>query len=413
MGCRSSKDERPSKPTNTLKPVDSSSEKVKPSVRTQEVDVTESPPQSRRGSLEEDSAFSPTFFDCMSFANNSMIIRDAECAAITDLPGLTALETRRRKDILRAEATVIEAIAALSPVSALTDVSLTEEGALPDDIACLSPRSQKKGFNFKHDQIRAHFGWEHLAASEPFTEWINGFLENKNYDVPETIAKLERRIALEEDEFATMPMPDSSRKLLANGVGQKVGVALDGSDVLYIVTKRDFPTKKNLADRKRNFDIMMTYASRYPYKGFTLLVNQDQASAWSNTDMPFSSAVALRISKFWPGALKRIILMKMGTAVSALIKPAIGLLPQQLSSKILVLSDTDIQKGKLQTVLPPESIPKEFGGLYTADNQTSWDSFADTVYDHFESFQTKRPVDSKNSCIARTECEEARAKKSA
>eukprot|EP00759_Apiculatamorpha_spiralis_P036222 PhF_6_TR36503/c0_g1_i1/m.53700 len=241
----------------------------------------------------------------------------------------------------------------------------------------------------KLDEIRRHFKWTDLEECGNFERWLVFFLENKQHDVEETIAKLDRRMDMEMNELWTYEILPSMRENLASGALREIGEALDGSTTLYCVTRRDFPTSANRDDRKKNFDILMTYATRLRPSSknsgtFTMLVNQHKAGVWANTDLSYISTVAVRMSKFWPGALLRIIVVKMSGALTTVLKPLIKALPQHIKSKIVILSEKEVEEGKLLEYFTPEMLPVELGGLNESDIENCWKDFADKVYDYFD-----------------------------
>ena len=62
----------------------------------------------------------------------------------------------------------------------------------------------KRDTSFKLDEIRSHFGWQHLSNNPFFDAFLLSHLENKNYDVPEATAKIQRRISPPHNVFMTI-----------------------------------------------------------------------------------------------------------------------------------------------------------------------------------------------------------------
>jgi len=158
MGCCASKEDSASRLRTVLKPADSSAEKTQKKVPVKLQSKSASSSEIRSASQPEDD-----FYDAKSFANETFYIRKSESSTIRDFPELLRLETQRRADILRAEATMQEAIKALgmhvsrrpSPVLVLADITLADGrdiDSLIDHTGALPGYSPH--INFEEEAIR-------------------------------------------------------------------------------------------------------------------------------------------------------------------------------------------------------------------------------------------------------------------
>ncbi|EAN82476.1 hypothetical protein, conserved, partial [Trypanosoma cruzi] len=75
--------------------------------------------------------------------------------------------------------------------------------------------------SYRHllDEVKRQLDITH----DEFDCWIYGFLENKKYNIRETVAKLQRRFAMEANELATYTLTDYMRESLRSGIVQFIG----------------------------------------------------------------------------------------------------------------------------------------------------------------------------------------------
>ncbi|CUG85867.1 transmembrane protein, putative [Bodo saltans] len=236
--------------------------------------------------------------------------------------------------------------------------------------------------------VKARVGITHTY----FDCWIYGFLENKNFDVEETVAKLIRRDAMERKELASYDISDYMREQMAKGIIQLIGDDKEGRVTFYIVTKRDFPASKRREENKRNFDMWLSYGTRLRKENqkcrITMLVNQTDASMWSNTDMTFQADVALRIAKYYPGAVDRMYICKMNRTLAAVAKPIFSRLPKVVSERMRIFTESDIEKGRLLELFDEDVLPIALGGKNAIDGPSNWNRFGEIITHHFTQLKT-------------------------
>ena len=220
-----------------------------------------------------------------------------------------------------------------------------------------------------------------------FDGWIYNFLENKRFDVPETVAKLHRRTDMERQDLATYQLTDDMLKDMRQGVIQLIGEDKEGRVTFYITTKRDFPKASQREVRRKVFDIWLSFGTRLRRENkrcrIAMLINQEDASMWSNTDMKFQSNIALRISKFYPGVVDKMYVCKMGRTLAALAQPIFAALPQVVSEHIFIVTDSEIKAGKLLQYYDPDVLPIPLGGRNNCDTKENWDKFADIISEYW------------------------------
>eukprot|EP00658_Telonema_sp_P-2_P063289 TRINITY_DN52013_c0_g1_i1.p1 TRINITY_DN52013_c0_g1~~TRINITY_DN52013_c0_g1_i1.p1 ORF type:complete len:112 (+),score=32.52 TRINITY_DN52013_c0_g1_i1:172-507(+) len=99
-------------------------------------------------------------------------------------------------------------------------------------------------------------------------------------------------------------MDDAMRKSMCEGIISLIGDDKEGRCTFYITTRRDKPTPKQREMKTKIFDSWLAYGTRLRESNkkcrITMLINQEGASMWSNTDMAFQSNIALRIAKYYP-----------------------------------------------------------------------------------------------------------------
>jgi hypothetical protein len=233
------------------------------------------------------------------------------------------------------------------------------------------------------DEVKRRMGITHNY----FDCWIYGFLENKNFKIEETVAKLQRRADFEREQLASYNVTDWMMENMRKGIIQIVGNDKAGRVTLYVTTARDKPQASRRAESRMNFDMFVSYATRLRPESkrcqLAMLINQDKASMVSNLDMTFQADIALRIAKFYPGCVDKMYICKMGRLLSALAKPIFSRLPAIVSDRIIIISDSDIKNGKLLDLFDEDVLPVALGGKNDCDNQANYDNFATTVSGYF------------------------------
>ncbi|KPI90333.1 hypothetical protein ABL78_0560 [Leptomonas seymouri] len=220
-----------------------------------------------------------------------------------------------------------------------------------------------------------------------FDAWIYGFLENKKFNIEETVAKLHRRFAMEVSELATYEFTDYMRASLRKGIIQEIGVDKAGRVAFYINTKRDFPQAKFREEQRRTFDMFICYGTRLRKENkrsqIVMLINQDGASIFKNVDMTFQADIALRISKFYPGAVDKMYICKMNRTLAAMAKPIFKTLPAIVSDRIQIVDASDIKNGELLDLFDAKVLPIALGGTNDCDNEEHWNAYADRVEKYY------------------------------
>ncbi|PBJ81426.1 hypothetical protein BCY84_00086 [Trypanosoma cruzi cruzi] len=233
--------------------------------------------------------------------------------------------------------------------------------------------------------------------------WLYAFLENKKFDVDETIAKLRRRAAMEVQELGAYEITalGSSGGVdgnacctndgMARGVIQIIGCDRRGRVCLYVNTVRDTCEKSLRAEKTRTFDAILSYATRLrrDHKScrVVMLVNQKDASLLKNIDLPFQVSIALRISKYYPGLVERIYIVNMSRLLAVVAKSVFKGLPRDVSERISIVPETEMKQGALLQWFDAAVIPVALGGTMDRDTPEHWRAFADTVMRHFRHLQ--------------------------
>ncbi|ESL12008.1 hypothetical protein TRSC58_00232, partial [Trypanosoma rangeli SC58] len=141
--------------------------------------------------------------------------------------------------------------------------------------------------SYRHlvDEVKLQLNITH----DGFDCWIYAFLEKKKYDVQRAVEKLQRRFAMGVGELATYTFTDYMSESLRSGIIQCVGEDKMCRVVFYVVTARDKPVSARREESKANFDMMVSYGVRLRAENkrcqMAMLINQEKASLWSNTDM--------------------------------------------------------------------------------------------------------------------------------
>lgn len=218
--------------------------------------------------------------------------------------------------------------------------------------------------------------------------WIYLFLANKKFDVAETVAKLKRRDDMERTVFAKYTMTDNLRKSMRAGIVQYIGRDKEGHPVLYFNTARDSPTAEQRPERQANMDMFLSWCVRCDRKNptamVTWLINQENASMLRNTDLVFQKDMALRISKFFPGVVSRMLICNMSRALTFVMKPLLRQLPKMISDCIFLFSTSDIKKGALLQRIDSNVLPVEMGGCNDCDHPPNYERFATTIESYFD-----------------------------
>ncbi|EKF38236.1 hypothetical protein MOQ_001556 [Trypanosoma cruzi marinkellei] len=236
-----------------------------------------------------------------------------------------------------------------------------------------------------------------------FDCWLYAFLENKKFDVDETIAKLQRRAAMEVQELGAYDITASGSSAgvgenacctddgMARGVIQIIGCDRRGRVCLYVTTVRDTCEKSLRAEKTRTFDAILSYATRlrHDHKScrVVMLVNQKDASLLKHIDFPFQVSIALRISKYYPGLVERVYIVNMSRLLAAVAKSVFKGLPRDVSERICIVSDTEMKQGTLLQWFDAAVLPVALGGTMDRDTPEHWRAFADTVMRHFRHLQ--------------------------
>ena len=238
------------------------------------------------------------------------------------------------------------------------------------------------------NEVRQRLGINHTYLDG----WIFNFLENKNFNIEETVAKFQRRATFEREELATFDINDSMRENMRGGVIQLIGEDKDGRLTFYVNTRRDFPTAKMREERTKIFDMWLTLGTRLR-KGnrncrITMLINQKDAGVWKNTDMQFQSSIALRIAKYYPGVVDKMYIVNMGSVLAKCAKPIFTRMPAGVSERIQILTDNDLKRGRLLDLFDVSVLPVELGGQYDCDKQEMFDKFAADVEEYWSKLKT-------------------------
>lgn len=216
-----------------------------------------------------------------------------------------------------------------------------------------------------------------------FDAWMYGFLENKKFNIEETVAKLHRRFAMEVSELATYEITDYMRDSLRKGIIQDVGVDKAGRVAFYIYTKRDTPQSKYRSQQRQTFDMFVSYGTRLRKENMrcqmVMLINQDGASVFRNVDMSFQADVALRISKFYPGGVDKMYICNMGSTLAAFAKPIFRTLPPIVSDRIQIIDSSDMKNNVLLDLVDASVLPVALGGKNECDTEGRHQAYAKRI----------------------------------
>ncbi|KAG5471262.1 hypothetical protein LSCM1_01335 [Leishmania martiniquensis] len=220
-----------------------------------------------------------------------------------------------------------------------------------------------------------------------FDAWLYGFLENKKFNVDETVAKLQRRFAMEANELASYELTDFMRESLRRGIIGELGKDKAGRVAFLVNTKRDHPQAKHRDEQRRSFDMIVSYGTRLRKENMrcqmVMLINQEGASLFKNVDMTLQADIALRIAKYFPGCVDKMYICKMSRTLAAMAKPIFSRLPAIVSERIQIIDDNDIERGVLLDLFDAEVLPVAFGGTNNCDSEELWDAYADRVEKYY------------------------------
>lgn len=232
------------------------------------------------------------------------------------------------------------------------------------------------------DEVKRRIGVKHNY----FDCWIFGFLENKNFNVDETIAKLKRREEFEKTQLSKTQITDWMLENMQKGIIQLIGNDKEGRVTFYVCTARDKPSSARREESRMNFDMFVSYGTRLRPESkrcqMAMLINQDTASMWTNLDMTFQADIALRIAKFYPGCVDKLYICKMNRMLAAMAKPIFKRLPSIVSDRIAIISDSDIKNGKLLEFYDESVLPVALGGSNDCDHEANYIRFAHTIKEY-------------------------------
>lgn len=254
------------------------------------------------------------------------------------------------------------------------------------------------------EEVKAELGIPHGY----FDAWLYGFLENKKFDIRETVAKLRRRFEMEINVLSTYEFTDHMRQSLRSGIIQEIGYDKLGRVAFYVYTKRDTPQAKYRDESRMTFDMFVSYGTRLRQDNkrsqMVMLINQQDSSFFKNIDIGFQGDAALRISKFYPGMVDKIYVCKMGSTLSMMAKPIFTRLPAVVSERIQIITEGDIKKGTLLEFFDKSVLPRELGGDNDCDTESHWIQYAEDVENYYS--KLKRAVRERGKTVKEWELEE-------
>ncbi|KAG5497507.1 hypothetical protein JKF63_03771 [Porcisia hertigi] len=253
------------------------------------------------------------------------------------------------------------------------------------------------------DAVKRHLDIKHGY----FDAWIYGFLENKKFNVEETVEKLHRRFAMEVNELASYELSDFMRESMRAGIISEIGNDKAGRVAFLVNTKRDHPQAKLRQEQRRSFDMFVSYGTRLREENkrcqMVMLINQEGASLFKNVDMTFQGDIALRISKFYPGGVDKMYICKMSRTLAAIAKPIFKRLPGIVADRIQIIDEHDIKQGVLLDLFDEEVLPVAFGGKNKCDDEEHWCAYADRVEKYYADL--KRAVNERGLTVKDYELE--------
>lgn len=233
------------------------------------------------------------------------------------------------------------------------------------------------------EDIRNQLGITH----EYFDAWIYGFLENKKFNIDDTLEKLERRFTMEISVLAEYQITDYMRKTLREGITQDIGVDKQGRVVLYLSAERNRRVKEHAEEDQKLFDIFVSYCTRLRHESkcsqMVMLINQGSASFVKTLDVGLQGDQALRISKFFPGMVSKMYICGMSSTAAFMAKPICGRLPAVVSDRLQIVSDSEVKKGALLEYFDKSVLPCALGGTNNCDTPENWSDYGNRVENYF------------------------------
>lgn len=237
------------------------------------------------------------------------------------------------------------------------------------------------------EEVKRRLGISH----DHYDAWLYLFFENKGFNVEQTYEKLKRREKMEKTELANYDITEEMHQNMQLGTVMQIGCDKRGRPAFYITTKREFPQKSQREWKKKNYDRWLAYGARLVRSNnlscrMVWLVNQQDASLWSNTDVPFQAEMFLRISKFCPGVVARVYVCNMSTTLNAVARTLVGRLPAYLSRRVMFLNANEVKEGRLLEYFDKSSLPVPLGGVIE-DSPSRWQEFERNLSQHFTLLQ--------------------------
>ncbi|EPY35192.1 hypothetical protein STCU_01204, partial [Strigomonas culicis] len=199
-------------------------------------------------------------------------------------------------------------------------------------------------------------------SSSLLDAWVYLFLENKKFDIAETVSKIHRRHAMEFGELATLTFTEHMREALRSGIIQEIGTDRLGRATFFVTSKRETTDSKLKEEERLLFDIALCMGTRLRADNnrcqMVMLINQEGANILKG-DL---SSLATRVAKFYPGGVDKMYLCKMGRMMAAMAKPIFKRLPPIMSERLVIVDDSDIKKGYLLELFDEDVLPVTFGG---------------------------------------------------
>lgn len=220
-----------------------------------------------------------------------------------------------------------------------------------------------------------------------FDAWIYGFLENKKFNIDDTLEKLERRFTMEISVLSQFQLTDYMRKTLREGITQDIGVDKKGRVVLYLCADRNHRAKEHNEEDQNLFDIFVSYCTRLRHESkcsqMVMLINQGSASFMKTLDVGLQGDQALRISKFYPGMVQKMYVCGMSSSAAFMARPICNRLPAVVSERLQIVSDSEVKKGALLEYFDQSVLPCALGGTNTCDTPESWGEYANRVENYY------------------------------
>ncbi|EPY19275.1 hypothetical protein STCU_09545, partial [Strigomonas culicis] len=220
-------------------------------------------------------------------------------------------------------------------------------------------------------------------SSSLLDAWVYLFLENKKFDIAETVSKIHRRHAMEFGELATLTFTEHMREALRSGIIQEIGTDRLGRATFFVTSKRETTDSKLKEEERLLFDIALCMGTRLRADNnrcqMVMLINQEGANILKG-DL---SSLATRVAKFYPGGVDKMYLCKMGRMMAAMAKPIFKRLPPIMSERLVIVDDSDIKKGYLLELFDEDVLPVTFGGKNDCDNKEHWCKYAEKAEQYY------------------------------